>query len=210
MRRHRIEFRSAADVGCGTGLFARYLARQWRVPVFAVDRSGPMLQVARQHPCAGVRYLQQDVRELDLPRTVELITANFDTLNHLLHEQDVRRAFSRIHACLTPRGHFIFDVITPALCMLVGKPRAHVLADGTRVRQDVVRCGTDGRVVIALTRVRGGSRKTVHNTERVYPVAPLTAWLRHAGFAVLGMHDASGRADSGRDPERVMFVARRL
>jgi hypothetical protein len=26
--------RSAADMGCGTGLFAAHLAQQWRLPVF--------------------------------------------------------------------------------------------------------------------------------------------------------------------------------
>ena len=35
--RHRIDFSSVADLGCGTGLFARYLNALWHVPVFAID-----------------------------------------------------------------------------------------------------------------------------------------------------------------------------
>ena len=30
-----VDFRSAADLGCGTGLFACYLARRWAVPSWA-------------------------------------------------------------------------------------------------------------------------------------------------------------------------------
>jgi len=47
VKRYDIRFRSAAGVGCGTGLFACYLNQCWNVPVFGVDRSPEMLAVAR-------------------------------------------------------------------------------------------------------------------------------------------------------------------
>src|SRR5690242_3182243 len=85
VRKLGISFASAADVGCGTGLFARYLSECWQVPVFAVDRSPEMLRMAQQIcPGASVCLLRQDMRRLNLPRPVDLITANFDTVNHLL------------------------------------------------------------------------------------------------------------------------------
>src|SRR4030095_8338141 len=75
VRRYGIQFRSAADVGCGTGLFACYLSRCWGVPVFAVDRSPEMLRVAvRNCPDLNVCFLQQDIRCLRLPCVVDLIT----------------------------------------------------------------------------------------------------------------------------------------
>jgi SAM-dependent methyltransferase len=49
VRRYDIRFRSAADVGCGTGLFACYLSQCWGVPVFGVDRSPEMLAVATRN-----------------------------------------------------------------------------------------------------------------------------------------------------------------
>jgi methylase of polypeptide subunit release factors len=51
VRRYDIRFRSAADIGCGTGLFAGYLSQCWGTPVFAVDRSPEMLAVATRN-CA--------------------------------------------------------------------------------------------------------------------------------------------------------------
>src|ERR1700756_2320922 len=63
--RYGIRFCSAADIGCGTGLFACYLNRCWGVPVYAVDRSPEMLSQAQCNcPESGVCLLQQDIRSL--------------------------------------------------------------------------------------------------------------------------------------------------
>ena len=50
--RYGIRFCSAADIGCGTGLFACYLNQCWGVPVYGVDRSLEMLRQARRN-CPG-------------------------------------------------------------------------------------------------------------------------------------------------------------
>ena len=111
--RYGIRFGSAADVGCGTGLFACYLSRCWRVPVFAVDRSADMLREAACR-CRDpkIRFIEQDLRDLRLPCPVDLVTANFDTVNHLLTACDLGQAFRRIAGNLKSGGHFVFDVIT--------------------------------------------------------------------------------------------------
>src|SRR5262245_16112127 len=63
VKRYDIVFHSAADVGCGSGLFACYLNQCWGVPVFAVDRSWEMLAVARCNcPGSNVSFLLQDIR----------------------------------------------------------------------------------------------------------------------------------------------------
>jgi SAM-dependent methyltransferase len=111
VRRYGIRFCSAADIGCGTGLFACYLNCCWGVPVFAVDKSAEMLRQARWNcSSAGVCFLQQDIRCLSLPSRVDLITANFDTLNHLRTPEDLRAAFNRVAVNLRPAGHFYFGV----------------------------------------------------------------------------------------------------
>src|SRR5262245_16153553 len=70
-RRYGLRFRSAADLGCGTGLFARYLSERYPAPVWAVDISPEMLRVAESN-CFGanVRLLRQDIRCLRLPERV--------------------------------------------------------------------------------------------------------------------------------------------
>ena len=67
-----VTFRSAADIGCGTGAFLAYLLR-YQVPLWGVDISPAMLRIAaRRLPSSRVRLLRQDIRRLALPRPVEL------------------------------------------------------------------------------------------------------------------------------------------
>ena len=96
------------------GLFARYLNSLWRVPVFGVDVSPAMLRVAASN-CrdANVTLLRQDIRHLRLPQRVDLVTANFDTLNHLINDGELPVLFQHVYDHLRPDGHFIFDFITP-------------------------------------------------------------------------------------------------
>jgi SAM-dependent methyltransferase len=110
VRRYGINFRSAADLGCGTGLFAGYLNRRCGILTFAVDRSPAVLAIALRN-CGGCEagLLQQDIRCLQLPQPVDLVTAYFDTLNDL----HIGQTFRRIYVNLRPGGYFIFDLITP-------------------------------------------------------------------------------------------------
>jgi SAM-dependent methyltransferase len=120
VRCYGINFRSAADFGCGTGLFACYVSRCWRVPVFAVDLSSAMLrEAARNCGHGNVCLLRQDIRSLRLPHLVELVTANFDTLNHLVAAADLRLAFRRILDNLRPGGHLYWTLaFFAAFCWL--------------------------------------------------------------------------------------------
>src|SRR5262245_55151241 len=45
VKHYGLQFRTAVDIGCGTGLFACYLNQRWGAKVFAVDRSPEMLAV---------------------------------------------------------------------------------------------------------------------------------------------------------------------
>jgi hypothetical protein len=69
VKRYGVNFRSAADLGCGTGIFARYLSSCWGVPMLAVDRSPEMLRMAMRN-CTDceVGFLQQDFRCLQLTK----------------------------------------------------------------------------------------------------------------------------------------------
>ena len=112
VRRYGIRFRSAADVACGTGAFVRYLC-QWGIPVVGVDRAMAMLRIAIQKNGEnGARFLRQDLRQLQLPYPVDLITCHFDSLNYLLSTRDLFMALCRFRANLTKGGYAIFDMVT--------------------------------------------------------------------------------------------------
>ena len=186
IRRYDIRFASAADIGCGTGLFASYLNQCWGVPVFAVDRSPDMLAVAARN-CTGQTtcLLQQDIRCLRLPSPVDLITANFDTLNHILEAAGLKSTFRRIWENLNPGGHFIFDLITP--CQ-PHRRRRYLLAGGSgngHVEQHIQWNPWRGLLSISVVMsspLCRGSTVEAHR-ERAYSPVDIGRWLRTLVFS---------------------------
>jgi ubiquinone/menaquinone biosynthesis C-methylase UbiE len=114
VRRHALRFSRVADLGCGSGLFARHLASRWGVPVYAVDRSPQMLGIAarrcRRLPCT---LLLRDFRHLVLPETVDLITMFSFTLNLQESAPALSEILDSVWRNLSPGGSWIVDFLTP-------------------------------------------------------------------------------------------------
>ena len=213
VRRYGIHFQSAADIGCGTGLFACYLSQCWGVPVFALDRSPEMLRIAmRKRADSNVRFLQQDIRCLRLPWPVDLITANFDTMNHILTEAELKLAFRRIRDNLAHGGHFIFDLITR--CQPLGSGRAysrHLGSGNCRAVQRIHWNPSNSMLSISVTihrRAAGVSALELHR-ERAYCPAQVSQWLMDLGFVIRGVHDAVTLRTAAVCQPRLIVVARK-
>jgi SAM-dependent methyltransferase len=206
-----IKFRRAADVGCGTGLFARYLNRRWRVPVFAIDRSPEMLDIARGGCVSGpVRFVLQDVRQLRLPQPVDLITAHYDMINHLTEPCDVRAFFRRVWENLRPGGHFLFDTLTPRQALPPSHAYVRRLLSRPRVWQ-VVRWSPLRRL-LQIDVVHGATvplATVERHWERAYSPVELVRWLREAGFHVRAVLDAQTLEIAGPEAARVYLLTER-
>jgi SAM-dependent methyltransferase len=213
-RRYGLRFRSAADIGCGTGLFARYLSDCWRAPVWAVDISPEMLRVAERN-CIGanVRLLRQDIRRLRLPEPVDLVTSNFDALNHLTGKGELRVAFQCIAGNLRPGGHLYFDLVTP--CQPIGDGTTYVRRMNTRGRQVIQQIRWDRArhtiSVFVVMRSIDSPRPTLEiHRERVYSFAEVGRWLLDAGFVIRGVHDALTLEPASGCPSRIIVIAQKI
>ncbi len=209
VRRYGIRFESAADLGCGTGLFARELALRWGVPVIGVDLSPAMLRFAADN-CRGSRVvlLRQDLRRLRLPWPVDLVTCNFDTLNHLLQERDLRPAFEAVRRNLRPGGHLIFDAITP--CDPLGGRRALVRRLGPIVQSIRWEPQRNRLTVTVLgSSVPGAPPFMERHQERTHRPVELGRAMLESGFQIRGVHDALTLQPAERCPSRIVVVARR-
>ncbi len=106
--------KSACDLACGTGSTALALAGRG-IKMYAVDLSPGMCRAAREkarRAGLSVRVLRADMRAFHLPEAVDLVTCEFDALNHVPHERDLARVAKAVARALRPGGHFYFDVNT--------------------------------------------------------------------------------------------------
>lgn len=110
---YSLRFASAADIGCGTGTFVDYLCRVGSGPVWGVDLSPQMLEVAAVKNVGNrAKFLLQDMRRLRLPQTVDLVTCQFEALNYLPTIDDLHSAFVCFGRALAFGGSAVFDVTT--------------------------------------------------------------------------------------------------
>lgn len=105
---------TACDLACGTG---RTMLLFWRQGIRAegVDLSPTMCRLARaklrkEGFPAQVRCA--DMRRFRLARRVDLVTCEYDALNHVPEKSDLRRVARNVAQALKPDGWFFFDVNT--------------------------------------------------------------------------------------------------
>jgi SAM-dependent methyltransferase len=169
-----------------------------------------MLRIAARNCCGtNVVLLKQDIRRLHLPRKVDLITANFDTLNHMLSAHDLRQTLRRIFENLKPGGHFIFDVVTN--CYALGR-RSYVMRFRRRHRSvtQTVRVDPIKGLISIFVSIRFPNmwRPIIErHCERAYTPAELGRALHLTGFIVRGVHDAATLVETTRCPPRIIVVA---
>ncbi|HXI84111.1 MAG TPA: methyltransferase domain-containing protein [Verrucomicrobiae bacterium] len=91
------------DVGCGTGILAKELARHFQT-VVAIDISEPMLAIARgKRAAANIEYRRTDADQLVLEEKFDAIVSH-TTFHHL---EDVPRTLSVLKTALEPDGRLI-------------------------------------------------------------------------------------------------------
>jgi len=112
LKQHMARVSTACDLACGTGETALEFAARG-IRVYAVDLSPGMCAAARakvRDSGADVRVLRADMRSFVLPEPVDLITCEFDALNHVPRRGDLRLVARAAARALRPGGLFFFDV----------------------------------------------------------------------------------------------------
>lgn len=202
--KHGISFSSAADFGCGSGLFARYLARRWRVPVTAVDRSPHMLGVAVRSTCRlPVTFAMRDYRKLTLPRPVDLITMLSFTLNLEDSAATLDEILDSIWRNLVPGGYWIVDFLTPG--------QAAVPPPGSRDVQAKVISRQASRFCLRL-RIRSRAASIWHEEHHcAHLLSPLDLrdQLERRRFSLVDALDHRSLGDAQQCSPAIVFVVRK-
>ena len=96
------------DLCCGTGQLAQALVGR-RYQVTGLDGSDQMLAVAREN-APQARFILGDARHIGLAPTFDAVISVADSLNHIMHLDELQSAFAGVHDALVPEGIFVFDL----------------------------------------------------------------------------------------------------
>lgn len=196
------------DLCCGTGQLDEALhARGYTVT--GMDGSPSMLYHARRN-APECTFFQADARDFAVPQPHDLALCLYDSLNHLLEADDLRRAFRCVRAALRRGAPFLFD-----LNMDEGF-RARWRGSFGLVEDDnacIARSSYDASAAAAefhatIFRLRDGwQRSDVVLHQRCHPVDDVLAALADAGFRDVRVIDAQRDLGIARQVGRSYFLA---
>jgi SAM-dependent methyltransferase len=110
-----LEGRSVLELATGTGHYSRAVKRRGASRVVGVDISADMVRIARDHEAReplGIEYLVQDVAELDLGQTFDLVLAAY-FLHYATSREHLDRMCQAIGRHLAPGGRFVTYQLNP-------------------------------------------------------------------------------------------------
>ena len=104
------EFNSDAnhilDLACGTGNITIPMSTLG-YNLWGVDISEEMLSIAENKARIfgqNIRFIKQDMRNLNLTKTFDVVTCGCDGVNYITREYELEKVFNDIFRILNPRG----------------------------------------------------------------------------------------------------------
>lgn len=204
------------ELGAGTGRVMLSLAERGH-DAYGLELSPAMLSFAREKAAAkelGVTLALGDLRSFDFGRTFPLILLPYNTLNHLLDDDSLARAFTSVLRHMTPDSRFVIDTFQPSLAFLADPPvAAPILRYLDPYDQREVRITEDNRYAPAKQLNTVTWRYCVEGIEdarveeltmRIFFPRELDALLKAHGFEVISKHgDYDGQPFGDASPKQL-------
>ena len=172
------------DLGCGHGRHGNELARRGH-RVLGIDLVEGFLERARADAeREGLRaaYVRADMAAFDAPERFDRALCLFDAFG-FFDDAHQARTLECVHRALEPDGKLLLDVRTRE--WMVRLPPCSVLEKGEDMMIDRHRFDiASGRFVDKRTYLRGGRRRDVTFSVRLWAYTELRAFLAAAGFSV--------------------------
>lgn len=206
------------DLACGTGRMTLEMSGRG-YDMIGVDGSVDMLSEAYSTNDGRVLYLCQDMRELELYGTVGATLCCLDSLNYLIGDRELERAFSLVHNYSDPDALFLFDVNSPYKFEEIYKDNSYIF-EGENDRGEAFFCGwqnfydRESKICSFYLSVfeekESGEyvREDEEQSERCYSLDEISETLEKTGFELLGVFSDFEFSAIEERTERLYFVAR--
>ncbi|WP_068616158.1 class I SAM-dependent DNA methyltransferase [Paenibacillus tuaregi] len=218
--------RTVVELGCGTGSITIPLVNSG-FEVTGMDLSPDMLAVARrkleQSPKGSrlfregtVRWVQQDMRDWEMPEPVDSVISFCDCLNYLLEKEDVIRTFKRTFDGLKAGGTFIFDVHHPNTLKRYEEEQPFIWDEKSvsyiwTCERDAFRNEIEHHLTIFAREQESGQdmyrRFEETHVQRAYEADWLNLELLKCGFSKVNCYADFEWVEAKEDAARLFFVA---
>ena len=201
------------DLATGTGSVALQFAARG-CAVTGIDRSQPMLAEAQRKVAQqgfDIPLLCRDLADFHLPPDFDHALCLYDSLNYILDDKEVKRAFANVGAALKPDGLFIFDVNTVQALEAELFTQSNVSGAPVEYRwKSKYHSDTRTSRINMSFRVRASGEKfTIVHHQRAYTDAEIRSFLAHAGFKKVTAYEAYRMSPPRHQTDRVYYVAAR-
>ncbi len=105
---------SLLDLGCGTGVFLDEMQKTLNLKTcVGIDISKNMIDFSvKKIKNKNIKFILGDMTKFSLNQKFDLITCNFNAINHVLNFEDWEEMFKRVFSHLSEGGVFAFDINT--------------------------------------------------------------------------------------------------
>lgn len=216
--------KSVVELGCGTGSITIPLVNSG-FEVIGIDLSADMLSVARRkmegtsqgsrlYREGSIRWVQQDMREWEVPEPVDAVISFCDCFSYLLEERDVVSAFAHTYQGLKPGGIFLFDVHHPNTIIRYAEEQPFVWDDRSvsyiwTCELDAPRCEIEHHLSIFAKEDWSDLYRRFEEThvQRAYDPEWMKTELVKAGFRDVQCYADFKWVEPGDDAQRLFYVA---
>ena len=202
------------DVACGTGNSTFPFWEEFPEKVFGADISIEMLKEAKKK-FPFLPFVNADIRKLPFSQTFNLTTCIFDSLNYMLTEDDLFKAFSSVREILIKGGLFIFDMNTE-----YGLKTINSLGTLNKDNQDVISIWRhyykeekkELTLHLSIFPKFENTRERIDevHTERAYSISTIKSFLNKAYFVLLNTYTCFSFAHPNPKTKRILFVAKAI
>lgn len=199
---------SVLDLGCGTGNFLKRLEKHFKRTV-GIDISENMIAIARKN-CKRTDFFIKSVTDFKLNEKFDLITCNFDMINHLDTIKDWEKMFKLAYKHLNNDGIFLFDINT------IFKFKKLDFIEHTRENENYKFISKDTkidenhvRMNIQVFDKNGKKVAYVDEVESFYDEEKIKASLNNAGFNNIKFADMDLNEVDNFDVSRLFIICKK-
>jgi SAM-dependent methyltransferase len=171
-----------------------------------IDRSPEMIAVAldKVRGASGISFDVQDMRNVQVQGTFDLVSCTFDSLNYLTHTRDVLNMFRSAASALDKGGLLIFDSNTKR--MYRNNDRyAHAFEFGEECFIQRMHFNPQNNTAETVFEFNDGQRE--RHIQRPYSLKQLRPLLKRTGFSIVAILGGFKGERYTKKSERLIVMA---